>query len=97
MGHAHKHLTSPSPQQSPISHEAVNACTTFGQLVFSFLVRTAFPSETSQVVDVDTANSSAMLDRRMKALNYLGSMLSQAVVNLPASLVQQCLALLMTF
>jgi len=33
----------------------------------------------------------------MKALNYLGSMLSQAVVNLPASLVQQCLALLMTF
>jgi len=93
MGHAHTKLTNPT-LKTPLSAEAVKACNTFGQLIFSFLVRTAFPAETSLV---DVGDSSAQLDRRMKALNYLGSMLSQSVVKLPGTIVHQCLALVMTF
>ena len=69
--------------------------------MLSFLVRSAFPEETS-AHNVDTSinnsqGSSTLLDRRMKALNYLGSMLSQGFVKLPPSLIQQCLGLVMTF
>ena len=38
-----------------------------------------------------------MLDRRMKALNYLGSLLTQNVVKIPALLIQQCLGLIMAY
>lgn len=104
MGHSDKSLstTSASPGVKPLlSAEAVNACNTFSQLILSFLVRTAFPEETSNhTVDKSISNSqgsSTLLDRRMKALNYLGSMLSQTCVKLPTALIQQCLGLVMTF
>ena len=62
--------------------------------MLSFLVRTAFPEET-QNTEMDA--SSAMLDRRLKALNYLGSMLTQTVVRLPSKLIKQCLGLVLNF
>ena len=48
-------------------------------------MRSAFPEETETL---ESDNVSDRLDRRMKALNYLGSLLSQNVVKLPASLIQ---------
>jgi len=72
MGHANKNLATRTPKPA-LSAEAVGACNTFSQLILSFLVRTGFPEET-QLSEVDS--SSAMLDRRMKALNYLGSLLT---------------------
>ena len=43
------------------------------------------------------SDSSASNDRQMKALNYIGSLLSQKIVKLPNKLVHQCLRLLMKF
>lgn len=93
MGHADRSLATRQPKPI-LTEEAVEASNTFSQLVLSFLVRTAFPEET-QNAEMD--NSSAMLDRRLKALNYLGSILSQNVVNLPRKLIMQCLGLVLTF
>lgn len=80
MGHANKNLSAPTPKPV-LNAEATIACNTFSQLILSFLVRTSFPEET-QETEVDS--SSTMLDRRMRALNYLGSLLTQNVVKLPA-------------
>ena len=75
MGHADKSMIQieDSDSKSQLTKEAVEACKTFAQLSLSFLVRTAFPEET-MTVKVDSSIN--MLDKRMKALNYLGSMLS---------------------
>ena len=43
------------------------------------------------------SDSSASNDRQMKALNYIGSLLSQKIVKLPNKLVHQSLRLLMKF
>ena len=83
-----------SQRKRAISKESVDACNTYGQLVLSFLVRQAFPSETNSM---DQRDSSASNDRSMKAMNYLGSILSQTVVKLPSRLVHQCLHLIMRF
>lgn len=54
MAHSDKSLGT----RSGLSQEASNACTTFSQLVLSFLVRTAFPEETSSLaIDKSISNS----------------------------------------
>ena len=45
MGYSQKELSSRKPKPA-VSKEGVTACTTFAELILSYLVRTAFPVET---------------------------------------------------